>query len=166
MDAQRNAAGPDEHCVGLFRSEQAARTLAQKLRTIGLSPWSDRLPGGSGDPRFRVFVTGLELDRARALVGEVPTNEDVDHAAIAKRNVSRHMNTRLTGAGIFVLLVPILIVAGMFTWLQVDADATTKATWGPRIFVLYFVAAFVLQVGARALGLRLSEAAKDEPEGT
>lgn len=164
MDAHPNPAGPDEHCVGLFRGEEAARKLVHQLRTVGLSPWSDRLPGGSGDPRFRVLVTGREIDRAKALVGEVPTNEDIDHAAIARRNLARQVETKLTGTGIFVLLTPILVLAGAFTWVQLNADAAAKAAWGARLFILYFVVAFVLRLCARALGWPLVERGREEGE--
>lgn len=148
----------------MFRTEEAARKLSQQLGMIGLLPWSDTLPGGSGDPRFRVFVTSAELVRAKALIGEVPTNEDVDHAAIAKRNMGRQVDTKLTGTGIFVLLTPILLMAGAFSWVQLNADAAAKSTWGVRIFVLYFIVAFVLRLCARALGWPLVEGRRNDGE--
>ena len=65
-----------DHCVGFFRSEGNADSLLQKLAEHGLQPWQDEIPyGGIDDPRFRVFVTGKAIFKAKDLLGRVPQRD-------------------------------------------------------------------------------------------
>jgi hypothetical protein len=64
------------HCVGIFRSQERAQSLCHKLEQSGLLPFSDKIPyGGFDDPRFRVFVVGKAIFRARELLGDVPLSD-------------------------------------------------------------------------------------------
>ena len=66
-----------DHCVGFFKSEHSAGALEARLRDVGVSSWSDRIPyGGPDDPRYRVFVTGKAIFPARAALGSVPVRDD------------------------------------------------------------------------------------------
>jgi hypothetical protein len=62
-----------DHLVGFFRSEDEAQSLALTLSQHGLESWQDKIPyGGADDPRFRVFVSGKAIFKARELFGRVP----------------------------------------------------------------------------------------------
>lgn len=59
------------HCVGFFSKESGAFELQNRLETSGIEAVTDRIPyGGSTDPRYRVFVFGKEIFRARNLLGD------------------------------------------------------------------------------------------------
>lgn len=65
-----------DHCVGFFRSEQVAQELGAKLKQHGVESHQDKIPfGGWTDPRFRVFVTGKAIFKARELLGVVPIED-------------------------------------------------------------------------------------------
>jgi hypothetical protein len=67
-----------DHCVGFFRSESEAQSLARKLAQHGLQSWQDKIPyGGADDPRCRVFVTGKAIFKAKELLGKVPVQGKV-----------------------------------------------------------------------------------------
>ncbi len=62
-----------DHCVGIFRSREAADALATRLTDLGVVPQQDRIPyGGWADPRYRVFVTGKDIFIARDALGTLP----------------------------------------------------------------------------------------------
>lgn len=65
-----------DHCVGFFRSAQLAQALRERLLATGIACRSDQIPyGGPEDPRFRVFVRGKAVFRARELLGTLPLND-------------------------------------------------------------------------------------------
>lgn len=65
------------HCVGFFRSEERAQSLRLELQSHGLASRQDRIPfGGPRDPRFRVFVEGRAVFKARELLGEIPVRDE------------------------------------------------------------------------------------------
>lgn len=65
-----------DHCVGFFRSEQQAKALGAKLEQHGLNPHRDKIPyGGPRDPRYRVFVTGKAIFKAKEILGAVPVQD-------------------------------------------------------------------------------------------
>lgn len=65
-----------DHCVGFFRTEQAARDLATTLAVHGVESRLDRIPyGGPNDPRYRVFVTGRAIFTVRDLLGTLPVED-------------------------------------------------------------------------------------------
>jgi len=65
-----------DHCVGFFRSESNANVMQEKLHNHGLHPFQDKIPyGGWSDPRFRVFVSGREIFKAREILGKVPVQD-------------------------------------------------------------------------------------------
>ena len=65
-----------DHCVGFFRSEEAARSLIKKLAKLSVKARQDRIPyGGWVDPRYRVFVTGKDIFIARANLDSIPVRD-------------------------------------------------------------------------------------------
>jgi hypothetical protein len=60
------------HCVGFFRSQERAKSLCNDLEQQGLNAYSDKIPYDVDEPRYRVFVVGKAIFKARALLGEVP----------------------------------------------------------------------------------------------
>jgi len=65
-----------DHLAGFFVSEQNATALENQLAQNGISSHRDRIPyGGWSDPRYRVFVVGKDIFRARKLLGEVPLKD-------------------------------------------------------------------------------------------
>lgn len=65
-----------DHLVGFFISEQKAIELASRLAQSEIQVHRDKIPyGGWSDPRFRVFVVGKDIFRARAVLGEVPLGD-------------------------------------------------------------------------------------------
>lgn len=64
------------HLIGFFTSEQQALKLESQMAQQGVSCHRDKIPyGGWSDPRYRVFVVGKDIFKARALLGEVPLND-------------------------------------------------------------------------------------------
>lgn len=65
-----------DHLVGFFISQQNADSLTEKLSQHGIQSHRDKIPyGGWNDPRYRVFVVGKDIFRARDILGEVPLND-------------------------------------------------------------------------------------------
>ena len=65
-----------DHLVGFFISEENSISLEAQLAQNGIKFHRDKIPyGGWSDPRYRVFVVGKDIFRARALLGEVPVND-------------------------------------------------------------------------------------------
>jgi hypothetical protein len=68
-----------EHCVGFLRSEERARFLRSKLQAQGIDSRQDRIPfGGPQDFRFRLFVEGKAVHKAREVLGELPIKDCAD----------------------------------------------------------------------------------------
>ena len=64
------------HLVGFFVHEQNAMALEAQLGKSGLHTKRDKIPyGGWSDPRYRVFVAGKDIFKARSVLGEVPLKE-------------------------------------------------------------------------------------------
>ena len=64
------------HLVGFFISEQNAIALETRLAQNGIQVHRDKIPyGGWSDPRYRVFVVGKDIFKARALLNEIPLND-------------------------------------------------------------------------------------------
>jgi hypothetical protein len=60
-----------QHLVGFFHSEEKAVTLSTTLEQNGIQSRRDKIPyGGWIDPRFRVFVIGKDVFRAREILRE------------------------------------------------------------------------------------------------
>ncbi len=60
-----------DHCVGFFRTEATAAALSNQLSAYNMTPHTDQIPyNGPHDPRFRVFVVGIDIFKARHLLGE------------------------------------------------------------------------------------------------
>ena len=65
-----------DHCVGVFREETAVRTLQSLLAQHNIPCHTDKIPyGGSGTPRYRVFVTGKDIFATNMLLGNVPLKD-------------------------------------------------------------------------------------------
>jgi hypothetical protein len=65
-----------DHLVGYFISEQNENSLAEKLAWNGIQSHRDKIPyGGWNDPRYRVFVVGKDIFRARDILGELPLRD-------------------------------------------------------------------------------------------
>lgn len=65
-----------DHLVGFFISEQDALNLESQLAQDGISCHRDKIPyGGWSDPRYRVFVVGKGIFRARTVLGDIPKKD-------------------------------------------------------------------------------------------
>lgn len=65
-----------DHLVGFFRLEVNAQALRDKLALHGVSSHLEKIPyGGWADPRFRVFVVGKDIFRARQVLEEIPQED-------------------------------------------------------------------------------------------
>ena len=65
-----------DHLVGFFVSEENAKALTQRLAQQGLESHQDKIPyGGWDDPRYRVFVVGRDIFKAREILGQVPVKD-------------------------------------------------------------------------------------------
>ncbi|MEZ4837142.1 MAG: hypothetical protein R2873_34955 [Caldilineaceae bacterium] len=65
-----------EHCVGIFRSEDAARALEDRLDQLGIASRRNDFPyGGPDDRRYRVFVEGKAIFAMRAAFPVVPLRD-------------------------------------------------------------------------------------------
>lgn len=66
-----------DHLVGFFRKEKNARELLDRLAQNGIQSHRDKIPyGGWGDPRYRVFVVGKDIFRARDLLDKIPLEDN------------------------------------------------------------------------------------------
>jgi hypothetical protein len=64
------------HLVGFFTSEQKAGDLEAQLAQPGIPSHQDKISYGDwNDPRYRVFVVGKDIFKARAVLGEVPRKD-------------------------------------------------------------------------------------------
>ena len=65
-----------DHCVGFFKSKQAADDLQEFLKQQCIEIIVNKIPyGGPNDPRYRVFVVGKDIFAARRLLGELPLED-------------------------------------------------------------------------------------------
>jgi len=64
------------HIVGFFKSKEKAEALDAQLKTHGLPTWQNHIPYGGWDaPRYRIFVVGKDIFKAREILGEVPVRD-------------------------------------------------------------------------------------------
>jgi hypothetical protein len=64
------------HLVGYFISLKNAEALAERLAQQGIATHRNDIPyHGWDDPRFRVFVTGKDVFKAREILGELPVRD-------------------------------------------------------------------------------------------
>lgn len=67
------------HLVGYFISLKNAEALTEKLARHGIPTHRNDIPyHGWHDPRFRVFVNGRDIFKARDLLGELPVRDHRD----------------------------------------------------------------------------------------
>jgi hypothetical protein len=68
------------HLVGFFEQERAAFKLEEKLHSLEIATRRNDIPAYSGpnDPRFRVFVVGKDIFRARAALGDLPKKDGLE----------------------------------------------------------------------------------------
>ena len=66
------------HVVGFLRREPAARALQARLAAAGIAPHPYRVLYAKNDYRYGVNVIGKDIFRARALLGQVPVEDDDD----------------------------------------------------------------------------------------
>lgn len=65
-----------DHCVGFFRTQQAATDLRERLALSGVATHEDVIPYSAlRDRRYRVFVTGKDIFVARRLFTKLPLGE-------------------------------------------------------------------------------------------
>ena len=79
-----------DHIVGFFHVHVNAKALAAKLKEHGMDSYENNIPyRGWHDPRFRVFVIGKDVFKARALLGELPIGDYADVTGFKKRKPAR-----------------------------------------------------------------------------
>lgn len=67
------------HLVGYFIALENAEALAMQLSQHGIRTHRNDIPyHGWHDPRFRVFVVGKDVFKARELLGELPVRDHRD----------------------------------------------------------------------------------------
>ncbi len=65
-----------DHLVGYFISLEKAEALAENLKEHGIQTYRNDIPyHGWEDPRFRVFVIGKDVFKARDIFGELPIRD-------------------------------------------------------------------------------------------
>jgi hypothetical protein len=65
-----------DHLVGFFQAESAAQALRAILERYGIPSLQDAIPyHGWHDPRFRVFVVGKDIFKARETLGDLPLRD-------------------------------------------------------------------------------------------
>lgn len=64
------------HIVGFFKTESFAIALEDKLKAIGVKPIRNDIPAYSAlnDSRYRVFVVGKDIFKARECLGDIRIN--------------------------------------------------------------------------------------------
>jgi hypothetical protein len=64
------------HIVGFFKDQTKAKKLELKLKAIGINPVRNDIPAykEANDPRFRVFVVGKDIFKAREQLGKISIN--------------------------------------------------------------------------------------------
>lgn len=63
------------HLVGFFKEERDALLLEGEMKEAGLHPFRNDIPyyDLSGQPRYRLFVLGLEIFKAREKFADLPS---------------------------------------------------------------------------------------------
>jgi len=65
------------HIVGFFKSKENADALDAQLRSHGMETWQNHIPyNGWDDPRYRIFVVGKDIFKAREILGSVPVKDE------------------------------------------------------------------------------------------
>ena len=65
-----------DHIAGFFHVNANAKALAVKLKAHGIDSYENNMPyRGWHDPRFRVFVIGKDVFKAREILGELPVRD-------------------------------------------------------------------------------------------
>ena len=65
-----------DHLAGYFISLEKAEALAATLKEHGIESYRNDIPyHGWEDPRFRVFVIGKDVFKARDIFGELPVRD-------------------------------------------------------------------------------------------
>lgn len=79
-----------DHIVGFFHVQANVKPLIAKLGEHGIQAREDAIPyHGWHDPRFRVFVIGKDVFKARDLLGELPIRDYADVAGFKKRKPAK-----------------------------------------------------------------------------
>jgi hypothetical protein len=79
-----------DHIVGFFHVQANAKALAVKLKEHGIDSHENNMPyRGWHDPRFRVFVVGKNIFKAREILGELPIRDYADVTGFKKRKPAR-----------------------------------------------------------------------------
>lgn len=79
-----------QHLVGFFHVQANAKALAVKLKAHGIESHENNIPyHGWHDPRFRVFVIGKDVFKARAIFGELPIRDYADVGGFKKRKPAK-----------------------------------------------------------------------------
>lgn len=66
-----------DHCVGFFAQEQNAAALIATLNEHGVAAFQDAVPvSGWHDPRYRIWVTGKAIFKAREILGTEQIRDD------------------------------------------------------------------------------------------
>jgi hypothetical protein len=75
-----------DHMVGFFHMLENAKALAVRLKEHGIGSFENNMPyRGWHDPRFRVFVIGKDVFKAREILGELPVGDYADITGFKKR---------------------------------------------------------------------------------
>lgn len=65
-----------DHIVGYFISREKAEALVETLAQHNIQTYRNDIPyHGWHDPRFRVFVIGKDVFKAREILGELPVRD-------------------------------------------------------------------------------------------
>jgi hypothetical protein len=65
-----------DHLVGFFVLEENAIALETQLAQNGIPFHRDKIPyGGWSDPRYRVFVVGKDIFKARTILSDIPRKD-------------------------------------------------------------------------------------------
>jgi hypothetical protein len=65
------------HIVGFFKSKEKAEAMTKRLQNHGIPSYRNDIPyGGWKDPRYRVFVTGKDIFKARELFDSLPIRDE------------------------------------------------------------------------------------------
>jgi hypothetical protein len=63
--------------VGFFQSKENAEALSARLKEYGIESYRNDIPyNGWKDPRYRVFVVGKDIFKARELFNELPVKDE------------------------------------------------------------------------------------------
>ena len=64
------------HLVGFFKSKERSDALDAQLKSHGLQTWQNHIPHfDASGPRYRIFVVGRDIFRAKEILGAVPLED-------------------------------------------------------------------------------------------